>query len=213
MRLKYIRPSQPGHPGAGKWSLLAAIAATALVASVALTGAGSAGATPVAHAQTNQTAVLNPAAHQMAELNFLLGRYKCLSTPGDLTTYESTSKILDGNYYQMVVKFFIPGAGMFTAYWTLGWDSVDHNYIGQYFDNLGTTGTATSAGWQNGHLKFPGQYVKVVTPGGASGAGQGARQTAQDDFVSVGPGHYIDSGSVLQNGQWVSASGSDCQKI
>jgi hypothetical protein len=216
MRLKYLRPSRAGHLGIG----LAAVVAMALVASAALAGAESASAVPVNHAKTSRAesaTVLNPPAHQMSELDFMLGKYTCLTAPfphlGRLTMYESTRKILDGNYYQMTVKLLIPGEGLFTAYWTLGWDSVDHNYIAQYFDNTGTTGTATSTGWQDGHLKFPGQYVKVVTPGGASGIGKGAQETAQDDFFIVGPGHYIDASSVLQNGQWVSAGANDCQKI
>jgi len=220
MRLKYLRPSQYEHPGIARWSFLAAILATALVASVALMGAGSAGAAPASHAKTNQAksaAVLNPPAHQMAELDFLLGGYKCLTAPypqyGRLTVYESTRKILDGNYYQMTITIPIPGVGTISAYWTFGWDPVDLDYIAQYFDSLGTTGTSTSAGWQNGHLKFRGQYVNVVTPGGVSGVGKGERLAAQDDLTIAGPGHYIDSSSDRPNGQWISTGADDCQKI
>jgi Protein of unknown function (DUF1579) len=223
MRLKYLRP-RPGRFGIGKWSLLALVVAAAtaasVAASVALTGAGSAGAlaaTGIENNQAGSTAILNPPAHQMAELDFMLGEYRCLTTPlpkhGRLTVYETTRKILDGNYYQMVQEANIPGDGIFTAYLTYGWDSVDHNYIVQYFDNVGSSGTATSPGWQGGHLLFPGQYVNVVTPGGVNGMGKGERITDQEDFVIVGPRHYIDSSSVLQNGQWIKYSAFDCQKL
>lgn len=220
MRLKHLRNSKPGRLGLAKWSVLAAIAATALIASVALGSGGSAGAASVAGGKTNQTesaAVLNPAAQQMSQLNFLLGSFKCSTAPypgfGKLPMYETTRKILDGNYYQQVVKITFPGAGTFTADWTLGWDSVDHNYIAQYFDNLGTTGTATSTGWKNGHLVFPGQYVKVVTPGGASGSATGAKETAEDDYTIAGSGHYIDTSEILKDGKWTVAGASNCQLI
>jgi hypothetical protein len=220
MKLTYLRELKPGRPGIAKWSVLAAVVATALIASVALTTGGAAGADPVASAKAQQTesaAVLNPAAHQMSQLNFLLGSFTCSTAPypgfGKLPLYETTRKILNGNYYQQEDQVTFPGAGTFTAYWTLGWDPVDHNYTAQYFDNLGTTGTTTSAGWQAGHLTFAGQYVKVVTPGGVSGAGSGAKETAEDDFVIVGPGHYTDTGSVLKNGHWTAGGTDDCQKI
>lgn len=220
MRLKYLRSSRPGRRDIGKWSLLAAVVAVVMVATAACSGAKSSSATLANQAKINQTqsmAVLNPAAHQMAELNFLLGNYKCLTAPvpglGRLTMYESTSKILDGNYYQMIVKVNFPGLGALNAYWTLGWDSVNHNYIAQYFDNTGTIGTTTSPGWQNGHFKLTGPYVAVSKPGGVKGIGQGMRITSQDDLAMTGPGRYSDSSSWLKNGHWTSPSVSDCQRV
>jgi hypothetical protein len=215
MRLKRIWPSRPGHLSIGKWSLLAAVVAAAIIATVVFTGAGSSSATPNTHAQINQTksaVVLNPPPHQMAQLNFLLGDYKCFNALG-LTMSESTRKILDGNYYQMEIAIPIPHAGTYSAYWTLGWDSIDHNYIAQYFDNTGTVGTATSSGWQNGHFKLSGQYIDVVKPGGVSGISKGARITSQDDLVITGQGRYTDTSSYVQNGKWETAGTSDCQKI
>lgn len=192
----------------------------ALVAGVALTGAGSAAAVPVTHAKTGQarsTAVLNPPAHQLTELDFLLGTFTCLTDPApgaaQHTSTWTTSKILDGNYYQMSIRAPLPGQGTALASWTFGWDSVDLAYIAGYFDNTGTTGTATSAGWQDGHLKFPGGYVYVVTPGGVSGIGKGLHITSQDDFTIIGPGHFHDTTSVLENGQWISKGGNDCRKV
>ena len=215
MRLKYTWSSRPGRLSIGKWSLLAAVVAAAIVATVVFTGAGSSSAMPATHAQTNQTesaAVLNPPPHQMARLNFLLGEYKCLTGLG-LTMSESTRKILDGNYYQMEIAIPIPGKGTFTAYWTLGWDSINQNYIAQYFDNMGTIGTATSPGWQNGHLKLSGQYIDVLKPGGVSGISKGIRITSQDDLAITGQGRYTDTSSYVQNGKWETAGTSDCQKI
>lgn len=219
MRLGYLRPSQGGWLGISKWSWRAAVTAMALVASMSVMGSGTVGAVPVPHTQTEHsksTTVLNPPAHQMAALNFLLGEYKCLTTPapglGRVTIYETTHKILDGNYYQMLVKIPVPG-GTVAGYWTLGWDPVDQNYIAQYFDNRDTTGTDTSAGWQDGHLKFSGPYVRVVTTGGVSGVAKGGQTTSQDDFVIVQPGHYIDYGSRTVNGQWISTGYADCHQI
>jgi hypothetical protein len=212
--------------------------AMALVAGVALTGAGSAAAIPVNHAEAGHTgthakashtgtdakagrarsmAVLNPPAHQLTQLDFLLGTFTCITDPvpgtAQRTSTWSTSKILDGNYYQMSIRAPLPGQGTALALWTFGWDSVDLAFVAGYFDNTGTTGTATSAGWQDGHLKFPGGYVYVVTPGGVSGIGKGLHITSQDDLTIVGPGHFHDTTSVLENGQWTPKGGDDCRKV
>ena len=221
MKVKYL--PQRGHLGKWIWrtSAVAVVATTAILASLALTGAGSAGAVPVTQPKTNQARatalVLNPPAHQMAKLDFLLGRYKCVTTPasggGSITVYETTRKILDGNYYQQVSTFDIPGLGGFTAYWTIGWNPVDLNYIAEYFDNLGITGTSTSAGFKQGAIDFSGPYVDVLTPGGVSGVGKGMHITGKDIFTPNGPGHYTDSSNFLQNGKWALSSTADCRLI
>ncbi len=220
MGLKQLWSSRPGRRSTGKWSLLAAaVVAVAIAATLAFTGTKSSNATPANQTRPNQTEsmrVLNPAPHQMAELNFLLGNYKCLTAAvpqlGRLAMHESTRKILDGNYYQMIITSTIPGAGTITAYWTFGWDSVDHNYIAQYFDNTGTIGTETSAGWQNGHLKFTGLAIAVLKAGGVSGRSQGWKLTSQDDLVQTGSGRYTDGSNYLANGHWTKGQVYSCQR-
>jgi len=220
MRVKHLWSSRIGRRGIGKWSLLAAVVVVAIAATVAFTSTGSSSAKPAEQAglsQTDSAHVLNPAPHQMAQLNFLLGSFRCLTPPvpgvGRLTMYETTSKILDGNYYQMIIKIPLSGTVALGGYWIFGWDALDHNYTAQYFDNMGTMGTTTSPGWQNGHFKFTGQYIDVLKAGGVSGLGKGWHITSQDDLAITGPGRYSDSSTYVQGGHWKSAGVTDCQKI
>ena len=129
----------------------------------------------------------------MQSLNFLLGKYKCILTSslgaGSVTLYETTTSILGGNYYQMSVE--IPGK--LNGYQTYGWNPVNHDYIGQYFDDGSTTGVATSPGWQDSKLNFAGQYVFVEASGGSSGMGTGADVPETDSWVIAGPGHHLDN--------------------
>jgi hypothetical protein len=147
----------------------------------------------------------------MAELNFLLGSFTCATT-GKTAIYETTRKVLNGTYYQMEVSEYVPGKGRFIAYWTLGWDPVDLDFAAQYFDNLGNTGTATSAGWKNGQFVLPGRYAIVAVSGGAKGVGRGSPATSKDVFRIVGANHYVDDSYVSRNGKWVSEGGGDCRR-
>jgi hypothetical protein len=207
MGLKYERPS------IFKWSWRAA-AVVAAVVSVALIGVGPADAIPSPNTIANRadsTGTFDVPAHQMAELNFLLGNYTCTIAPGE-TDQETTRKIFDGNYYQQTVTLHIAGEGTLETVWTLGWNPVNLNFVAQYFDNLGNSGTGTSPGWQDGHLKIKGTYVIVYAPGGASGIGVGLHETGYDDFQIIGPGHYTDTSYGLSKGKWITEGVGNCRQ-
>jgi hypothetical protein len=224
------RPSQRYRLDYGKRRVLARIAVVTLAAGAAvITGVAvitgiavaetvSADASLVSHAtdlQDGATTHLAPPPHQLTALNFLLGTYNCaaVSAPGakPVNATWTTTKILDSNYYQMTIKAPLPGGGTALANWTFGWDSIDFNYFGGYFDSTGAFGVATSTGWHDGHFKFPGNYTYVDVSGGASGVGEGMHLTTQDDFTIVGPGHFTDTITVFLNGQWTPKGSDDCR--
>lgn len=212
MKFKHFQASRPRRSGISKWSLLGAVIAATIFATTACSSTPSSGATSANINQTDAVHVLNPAPHQMAQLNFLLGSYTCLQTLFGLKAQETTSKILDGNYYQMVVKAPIPQLGTVIAYWTFGWDPIDHNFVAQYFDNTGTTGVATSPGWRDGHLKFIGQNIAVTKAAGVSGYGEGAKIESLDDLIITGSGKFTDTSRYLKDGTWISGGASWCTK-
>ena len=229
MRSVIAAPSRRNQQAGGKRSWRAKAVATAaiagavlvagvlLVGAVMLTGTVSADAAFVSRVgslQSGQTGVNAPPPHQLAALNFLLGTYTCsaVSSPGaaPVTTTWTTTKVLDGNYYQMSIKAPLPRGGTAWASWTFGWDAVDLNYIAGYFDSTGAFGAASSHGWQNGQFKFPGNYTYVITPGGTAGVGKGVHLSSQDDFRILGPGHFTDSLTALLDGQWTPKGSDDC---
>lgn len=221
MILVFLWPALRKFARKGKlrWIVLAA-AVVALLAGVTLAESGSAGTAPAARAgllKTRSLAVVSQPAHQLAELNFLVGTYTCraVSAPGapPATSTWTTEKVLDGNYYQMSISAPLPGGGTAVASWTFGWDSVDLNYFAGYFDSTGTFGTAVSAGWKNGQLRFPGNYTYMVTPGGIDGVGKGEHINSQDDFAIIGPDHFTDSITVYLNGKWTPKGSDDCRRV
>lgn len=204
-------------------AVVAAIAGAVIVAGalavvgVMLAGTVSADASFVSRVGSLQSGTTDnaPPPHQLAAFNFLLGKYTCsaVSAPGatPVITTWTTTKALDGNYYQMSIKAPLPGGGTALASWTFGWDAVDLNYFAGYFDSTGAFGTASSRGWRNGQFKFPGNYTYVVTPGGTAGVGKGVHLNSQDDFRILGPGHFTDTLTVLLDGQWSTKGSDDCR--
>jgi hypothetical protein len=190
----------------------------ALAPAVTLTAAGSVVPQKDAAADGADPIIINPAPHQMSELAFLLGEYRCITSPvpdeGNLAIIMKTKSILDGNWYEM--EMTIPtntDTGTITGWWTFGWDSVQHQYIAQYFDNLGSYGTATSPGWVDGHFRLTGQYLRVIIAGGTSGESEGEMITSIDDFSFIAPGHLRDDITYLVNGKWEPCGTIDCHKV
>lgn len=221
MRLRFLRRSQAERPGRAGWigvSMIATVA-LALVPGLAVANASVAPA-PSVHSFIPGVQALHgksqssyfPAPDQLKELNFLLGRYKCSTTPGGYTIYLTTSKILGGNYDRTNVTV-VTTQGTVYGEWIFGWDSVHLQFTSYYFDDTGATGNASSLGWQNGQFNFTGTYVLVSVLGGTSGIGQGFNIQAADDFVIAGPGHVIDERSAVINGEWVNAGEYDCYRI
>ena len=162
--------------------------------------------------------IINPAPHQMSELDFLLGEYRGFTSPvpdeGNLTVITKTVKILDDNWYQMEMTFPTnTDTGTVTGFWTFGWDSVQHQYVAQWYDNLGSYGTATSPGWVDGHFRLTGQYLRVIIAGGTSGVSEGELITSIDDFSFVEPGHLRDDITYLVNGEWAPCGTIDFHKV
>jgi hypothetical protein len=151
--------------------------------------------------------LINPAPKQMAQLDFLLGEFRGMTTPvpdeGPLQVVFQGRKILDGNFYE--IKMIIPtnsDTGTVIGYWDFGWDSVNGQYVCQYADNLGSYGTAFSPGWEDGHFKFTGRYVRVIIAGGESGVSEGEWIDSADSFSLGEGGQLIDDITYIVDGAW-----------
>jgi hypothetical protein len=151
--------------------------------------------------------LINPAPHQMAQLDFLLGEYRGLSSevPGEgrMRFIMRTHKILDGNFYRMEID--IPtntDTGVVHGFWDFGWDSVNLQYVAQYTDNLGSYGTGFSQGWQDGHFRLEGRYLRVIDAGGTKGVSTGEWVTTTDDFSIPSPGKLLDTVTYMKDGEW-----------
>jgi hypothetical protein len=190
----------------------------ALAPAVTPTAAGSAVPHQVAKAGGADPIIINPAPHQMSELAFLLGEYRGLTSDvpdeGALTVITKTIEILDGNWYQMEMTFPTnTDTGTVVGIWVFGWDSVAHQYVAQWYDNLGSYGTATSPGWVDGHFRLTGVYTRVIIAGGASGVSEGEVITSIDDFHFVAPGHLRDDITYMVNGNWEPCGVIDFHKV
>jgi hypothetical protein len=155
----------------------------------------------------SDTVLINPAPKQMEQLDFLLGEYHGLTTPvpdeGPMHMILRGRKILDGNFYE--VKMIIPTnteTGTVVGYWDFGWDSVNAQYVAQYADNLGSFGTVYSPGWEDGHFRFTGKYLRVIIAGGESGASTGEWITTTDSFSFNESGQLVDDISYMKDGNW-----------
>ncbi|GGM70973.1 hypothetical protein ACFFX1_23470 [Dactylosporangium sucinum] len=162
--------------------------------------------------------IINPAPHQMSELAFFLGEYRGLTSDvpdeGPLKVITKTASILDGNWYQMqMVMPTNTETGTVVGWWNFGWDSVALQYVAQWYDNLGSYGTATSPGWVDGHLRFTGEYTRVIIAGGTSGVSEGQVIKSIDDFSFVAPGHLRDDITYLVDGKWEPCGVIDLHKV
>jgi hypothetical protein len=226
-----LRRSPGGKLDAGRrrWRSAAAIGVVSVALTAGLSGTAGAASVPTPQASPiiaaklrhveSKTASPTPA-KQMQSLNFLLGKYKCIMTPDldsglesgtGFTIYETTTKILGGNYYRM--KFEVPGGTR--GYQTFGWNPVAQKFVMQEFDDQSQSGDATSAGWIDSKLGFLGTYVFVADSGGSSGVGLGIDLTELDSWEIAGPGHHFDHISVINpaNGQWTHVEDYDCKIV
>lgn len=132
-------------------------------------------------------------APQMHQLDFLLGKLRCLYSSGTKLTAR-TKPILSGTYVQMeITASQALGSSKLNGRWILGWDSVNSHFISYYYDDGLNQGTSTSPGWQGGHFVLTGTYAL---------GGRGVSILLKDDFVPKDADHFtiVESGQI--NGTW-----------
>jgi hypothetical protein len=142
-----------------------------------------------------------PAA-ELKQLDFLLGDFHCeytnlASNPPTAGTAEFNTRAIDGgHFYEMTQLIPVPGLECTLIF---GWDPVHHRFVVFYHDDLGNHGTATSAGWDAGHLRFTGDYVV-----------DGKAFVFQEDFSVAGPGHYLKNCFVRNGDDWTQVDRIEC---
>jgi len=144
-------------------------------------------------------------AERLHDLDFLLGdfrvRYVNLTTPRP-TTGEArwdTRVVNGGHHYEMTQTISVPGI---TAKWIFGWDQLADEFVSFYYDDWGNYSTATSPGWQDGHLRFSGECLAF-----------GGRYRFQEDLQVVGENHYRKIGFLWLDGKCVQGDLINCHRI
>lgn len=131
----------------------------------------------------------HPPPPQMRSLYAMLGKFTCpeKAEPGQPAEegYMTGSKGLGGHFLDTRVD--IPG--VLHGRGTMGWNPVDKEYFAFYADDWGSTSTATSKGWKDGHLVFTGPIVQVLSPD-PSGNAKGVRMTLTNDYRLIDRDHY-----------------------
>jgi hypothetical protein len=203
-----------------KWISRAAAGAAVLALTATALGTAEASASRVpsltdataAEAAFRPKSDAPPAPPQLAELNFLLGTYKCVVTavaPGEPPTsvivWMRTKPILSGHYYEMeYIQEAIPGViGKVTGKWVWGYTPSDSTYSAYYYDDHDNKGTAFSSGRNaEGKFEFVGDYTVLGDVG-----------TGHDIFTVVNSRRFTDHSYVKIDGELIPISVYDCAKL
>jgi hypothetical protein len=189
--------------------------AVGVALSLAAVGVAPASASP-ATTEPRLTSVVFPAPPQVRQLDFLLGKYNCRlpnEPDGPVRVSMSTQRGLDGHYYYNEIRQFFYSAAVpdVHALGVYGWNPVDQKILLQYHDNWGSSGTGSSPGWQDGHLRFAGDILQVTGPS-PTGVAPGIHMTLTDDWFVVNPGHFT-LGQVITLPDGNSTTGAlDCRR-
>lgn len=205
-------PRPAGYrPARRTWRRRLVAGGVSVAMSLTLLGVTPASAESDSQPRAPRTAVLPPPP-QVRGLDFLLGAYKCAYTPppglDPAVVYMTTRRALDGHYYYIDIVI-VPGDvhGLLLY----GWNPVNGNFIGQYHDNWGSSGTSVSPGWQDGHLIFSGPLIQVIAPS-ATGVAPGVPMSLKDDYTVPDPGHYIDVQTITLEDGSTGVGSYDCHR-
>jgi hypothetical protein len=143
-------------------------------------------------------------AKEMQQLDFLLG--KMISNFNTGVRFEAiTQPIMGGHYYQMNLQaFHKDGTPKLEGIWIIGWSEVDKYFESHYVDSLGTMGTSTSPGWQDGHLSFTGSHVVGEV---------GVRTMTRDFYTPIDEDHFRLEAFVEVKGEWKLYDVQECERI
>ena len=148
-----------------------------------------------------------PVAKRMHDLEFLLGSFRCEWTivmdtpPRTGVVMWSAERILGGHYVQQVQR--MDGPPRLNGHWVFGWNQVQNNFNGYYYDDWGNQGYTTSPGWEEDlRLKFTGEYTAF-----------GKMHTFREEFEVVDQDHFTKRGYVELEGKWVQADIIECRRV
>ena len=190
----------------------AVLGAVGLTLSALALGIPPAAAAPAAsHHRPNAL----PAPPQIQALDFMLGRYECRAAgqpDSPVRVKMHTRRELDNHYYYAEHEYYssagVPDTHSMGIY---GWNPVAGKLILQYHDTWGSSGTGSSPGWQDGHLRFAGQVTQVAAPS-ATGVAPGFPMGLSDDWQIVDGDHFtLSQTATLPNGMTIT-NAFDCRR-
>ncbi|MGF1429068.1 DUF1579 family protein [Kitasatospora sp. LaBMicrA B282] len=130
---------------------------------------------------------------EMHQLDFLLGTMVTTFDTG-VRMVAVTRPIMGGRYYQMdLTATYGDGSPKLEGTWVIGWSEPNQYFESYYFDSLGTMGTSTSPGWQDGHLEFVGDHVLGEV---------GVRSRSKDAYTVIDDQHFRLDAFVEVEGEW-----------
>ena len=183
----------------------ARVAATCVAVGIALSQVVPASGATLPPARAGAPAADSP----MRQLDFMIGRWKCVNTvsvpgkpPVENTLLTDIFPTLDGAWLQWNAVQAEAPENPLKAHWTGGWNAQQNQFVSFYSDNRGNYANGTSPGLADGHMPFVGTIVS-----------SGPTPVAdKDDFVPVSRHQFDDVYSVQVNGQWVVAAVSHCTR-
>jgi hypothetical protein len=147
---------------------------------------------------------------RMRDLDFLLGDFR--GEYFDFTSQAPTSGVSSwqtrathsGHIYELTLSVPVP---KLNSRWIFGWHEPDACFYEIYHDDWGNHGRATSPGWQQGRLKFTGEFHM-------GGFQPGLVLVTQDEYTVVDENHFAKH-EVIQTGEdsWVLADIVNCYRI
>ncbi|MFI0487630.1 DUF1579 family protein [Actinomadura sp. 9N215] len=166
------------------WTRRTTLGVAGAITGLLALGIGPANAQPSGPAKPRKQEL--PPPPQVRGLDFTLGTFDC-TQPGQtkLEVTMAAKRGLGGHYYYSDVTQYMAapypnvyGKGVY------GWNPVDGTFIMQYHDNWGSSGTASSPGWQDGHLRFAGNLLQVLNPN-PTGTAKGVTLGIKDDYQVI----------------------------
>ncbi|HLL65108.1 MAG TPA: DUF1579 family protein [Micromonosporaceae bacterium] len=142
-------------------------------------------------------------AKELQQLDFLLGRMVSHFNTGVRFEAE-TRPIMGGHYYVMDLHAtHQDGTPKLDGIWIIGWSEVDNHFESYYVDSLGTMGTSTSPGWEDGHLAFVGSHVVGEV---------GVRTMTKDFYTPIDDDHFRLDAYVEVDGEWKLYDVQQCER-